>query len=150
MTGSNLSPSFLSIRSSTASRITSAWSARSCSVALVCFERSCSIFTPSFPSSVSRSPLVAGVCAVFGLFSIDIGLHLQYRYRANRVKGMYEQGVDESLSRYARERRAAHAKGKLLMDHGVSPTTAGTVTPSARLTASKMSSVLPMKRQGRV
>jgi hypothetical protein len=27
--------------------------------------------------------------------------------------------VDESLSRYARERRAAHAKGKLLMDHGV-------------------------------
>jgi len=40
--------------------------------------------------------LVAGVCAVFGLFSIDIGLHLQYRYRANRVKGMYEKGVDES------------------------------------------------------
>src|SRR6266481_6614419 len=89
------------------------------SVALVCSERRCSIFPTIFPSSFSRSPLVAGVCAVFGLFSIDIGLHLQYRYRANRVKGMYEQDVDESLSRYARERRAAHAKGKLLMDHGV-------------------------------
>jgi hypothetical protein len=62
---------------------------------------------------------VAGVCAVFGLFSIDIGLHLQYRYRANRVKGMYEKGVDESLSRYASERRAGTCKGKLLMDHGV-------------------------------
>ncbi len=62
---------------------------------------------------------MAGVCAVFGLFSIDIGLHLQYRYRANRVKGMYEKGVDESLSRYARGGRAAHAKEKLLTDHGV-------------------------------
>src|SRR5712692_6791250 len=78
MTGSNLSSSFFSTISPTASRMTFA-----------CSERSCSIFSSNLPNSAFRPALVTGASALFRLFSIHIGLHLKHRRTVEAVNGVY-------------------------------------------------------------